>query len=323
MNANDVIEAYVTDVVLRLPRAQRNDVAFELRALLDEELQAKAEAGGREADAAVATAMLQAFGRPADVAARYRPTLTIIDPADGRAFLRATVIGLAIIWCLGLLENLRPVDSGWDLLGVIGQWWWGAVVPSLWWPGVLVAGFGIGSWVRHRWPRTSQWKPRAGDRIHGGRAAKVLGLVGIACGLFVLFDPHWLLDVVWQGRAAPAAYQALTYTDAFLHRQAPWLFGLIVLNIPIFVVVIAKGRWSATMRRIEDGLSLATCAAMAWTVMGGPVFMAPASDRMVKFLLVLITAVTLVTMGLQLYRRVRPAPGGFGGGGNGRVEARH
>ena len=35
MNANDVIEAYVTEVALRLPRKQRNDVAFELRAQLN------------------------------------------------------------------------------------------------------------------------------------------------------------------------------------------------------------------------------------------------------------------------------------------------
>ena len=86
MNANDVIESYVTDVAAQLPRKQRNDVAFELRALLDEELQAKAEAAGRGADAAMATELVRAFGRPADVAARYRPTLTIIDPADGHAF---------------------------------------------------------------------------------------------------------------------------------------------------------------------------------------------------------------------------------------------
>ena len=31
MNANDVIESYVTDVAEKLPRKQRNDVAFELR----------------------------------------------------------------------------------------------------------------------------------------------------------------------------------------------------------------------------------------------------------------------------------------------------
>ena len=71
MNANDLIESYVTDVAVRLPRKQRNDVAFELRALLKEELQAKAEATGRDADAAMATELLHAFGRPVDVAARF------------------------------------------------------------------------------------------------------------------------------------------------------------------------------------------------------------------------------------------------------------
>ena len=137
MNANDLIESYVTDVAVQLPRKQRNDVAFELRALLNEELQAKAEDAGRGADAAMATELLRAFGRPAEVAARYRPTLTIIDPADGRSFLRATVIGLAIIWLAGLLEVLRqPIGSGWDVLQPLGQWWSGTVIPSLWWPGV-------------------------------------------------------------------------------------------------------------------------------------------------------------------------------------------
>ena len=47
MNANDVIESYVTEVAVKLPRKQRNDVAFELRALINEELQGRAEAAGR------------------------------------------------------------------------------------------------------------------------------------------------------------------------------------------------------------------------------------------------------------------------------------
>ena len=79
MNANDVIESYVADVAAKLPRKQRNDVAFELRSLLAEELQGKAEAAGRAADATMATELVNAFGRPAEVAARYQPTLTVID----------------------------------------------------------------------------------------------------------------------------------------------------------------------------------------------------------------------------------------------------
>ncbi len=309
MNANDVIESYVTDVAVQLPRKQRNDVAFELRALLNEELQAKAETAGRGVDAAMATELLNAFGRPADVAARYRPTLTIIDPVDGHSFLRATVIGLAIIWCLGLLMRLRqPIDSGWDLLSALGQWWGTIVIPSMWWPGLLVVGFGTASWTRRRWPQTSEWKPRAGDRIHGGRVAMVMGLIGILCGLFVLIDPRWLLDVFWGGRAAPAAYEALTYTDTFLQRQALCLLVLITLNIPLLITVIVSGRWSAMMRRLELGLALVTCAVLAWTVLDGPIVMTPESDRTIKFFMVLIVAFTLISFGIKLYRSVRPTP---------------
>lgn len=309
MNANDVIECYVADVAVQLPRKQRNDVAFELRALLNEELQARAEAAGSIADAAMATELLRAFGRPADVAARYRPVVTIIDPADGRLFLKTAAIGLAIIWCAGLLVGLQqPITSGTQLLGALGQWWSGTVIPSLWWPGVLVTGFGTTAWVRRRWPQTSAWKPRAGDRIPGGRATLALGLVGILCGLSVLIDPRRLLDVLWAGQAAPEAYAALTYTDAFLHRQAPCLLVLIALNIPLLIAVMVNGRWSARLRRVQMALALLTCAVMAWTVMDGPVLMTSASDRTARFLVALIAAFTLASIGIKQYRSVRPGP---------------
>ncbi len=309
MNANDVIESYVTEVALRLPRRQRNDVAFELRALIDEGVQDQAEARGRAVDAVMATAFLQAFGRPEEVAARYRPTLTIIDPADGRSFLRATVIGLAIIWCLGLLEQLQqPIVSTEEVIRALAQWWGGTVIASLWWPGVLVLYFGVAAWVHRRWPNTAVWKPRAGDRIHGGRAAMVMALVGILCGTYVLIDPRVVLDVVWNGRAAAVAYEALTYTDTFLQRQAPWVLALLLVNIPMYITVIVMGRWSAVMRRIETGLSLITCAMLTWTVLGGPVFMTETSDKTAKFFVALIVAYVLLHFAITAYRSIRPMP---------------
>lgn len=305
MNANDVIESYVTDVAERLPRKQRNDVAFELRELLNEGLQGRAEEAGRAADEAMATEYLREFGRPADVAARYRPALTVIDPADGPAFVRAAVIGLGVIWGLGLWIHLRQPG---DFLTALGQWWVSTVIPSLWWPGVLVAGFGLSSWARRRWPHTAEWKPRAADRVPGTRAGLALGIVGILCGILALVDPRWVLDVLFGGRAAPAAYDALTYTETFRHRQAPWLLVLMALNVPLFITVLVSGRRSATMRRIETGLGLVTSAVLVWTVLDGPVFMAPAGDRAVKFFLVLIIVFTLISLGIKLRRSVRPAP---------------
>jgi hypothetical protein len=309
MNANDVIESYVTDVAMQLPRKQRNDVAFELRALISEGLQDNADAAGRVLDAAMATEFLQTLGHPDEVAARYRPALTIIDPVDGYNFLRLTVIGLAIIWFLGLLMRLgQPIGSAGDVLNLLGQWWTGTAIPSLWWPGVLVAWFGMAARVRRRRPQTSAWKPRTGDRLHGGRVAMMMALLGILCGLFVLVDPRWVLDLFWGGRAAPAAYEALTYTDTFLRRQGPWLLLLLALYVPLFAMVIVKGHWSDLLRRIETGLGWTLCAAMAWTVVDGPVFMASASDQMVKFFLVLGIAFTLIDFAIKRYRQVRPAP---------------
>jgi hypothetical protein len=309
MNANDVIESYVTDVAVQLPRKQRNDVAFELRALIDEGLQDKADATGRAVDAAMATEFLRAFGRPGEVAARYRPALTIIDPADGRNFMRATVIGLVVIWCLGLLESLQKLTgSSENVLGLIAQWWLGTAIPSLWWPGMLVVGFAAAAWTRRRWPHASEWKPRTGDRIHGGRVAMVMAVVGMLCGLYVLIEPRWVLDFFWDGRAAPVAYEALTYTDTFLRRQGPCLLLLLALYVPLYAMAIVKGQWSDLLRRLETGLGWALCVAMAWTVVDGPVFKAQASDQVVKFFLVLAIAFTLIDFAIKRYRRVRPAP---------------
>ena len=307
MNANDVVESYVTDVALQLPRKQRNDVAFELRALINEGLQDKAEDIGRAVDAEMATEFLNAFGHPETVAARYRPALNIIDPADGHKFLRATFIGLAIIWGLGLLELLQTAsDIG--FLNALGKWLGGTVVGSLWWPGVLVAGFGISAWVGRRWEQNPEWKPKSNDRIHGGRLGMVMGLIGIVFGLYVLAEPHWVLDVVWGGHAAPAAYQALTYTDSFLQLQGPILFALILFNIPFFIAVIVKGQHTPLLRRVETASSLVTCAVMVWVIMDGPIFMTATSDGMTKLLMLLIVIFSLIVMAIEMYRTVKPTP---------------
>jgi len=126
--------------------------------------------------------------------------------------------------------------------------------------------------------------------------------------VYVLLDPTWLLDVVWNGRAAPAAYEALTYTDTFRQRQGPVVLVLLLLNIPLLIAVIAKGRWSPLLRRLELILGLALCAAMLWTALDGPVFLAATADRTAKSALIAIVALTLIGMGIKQYRRVKPSP---------------
>ena len=311
MNVNELIEAYVADVAVRLPRRQRNDVAFELRALLGEELQAKAEASGGAVDVALATEMLRDFGHPEQVAVRYRsrPELTIIDPADGYRFLRATVIGLVIIWVAGLVKEFQqPLDSGSDLVLALSRWWLGTVLASFWWPGVVVTWYAIAAWVRLRWPSHSVWKPRTSEHINGGRASLVMGILGIICGLGVLIEPRGLLELFWGSQVAPVAYDALTYTESFRQQQGPILFVLLLLNIPIMIGGVASGHWSVNLRRLEVVLETSVCAVMVWTFLDGPVFMAAVSDRFVKVAMILIVLSVVMIRGVQFYRRVSPAP---------------
>lgn len=310
MNANEVIEGYVAEVALQLPRAQRNDVAFELRALIREGLQDRAESAGQPVDAAMAVEFLRTLGRPSEVAARYRPAVTVIDPADGRAFLRATFIGLAVIWVLGLAGRLmQPAEGAAGWLGLVAQWWVGTVIPSLWWPGVLVMGFAASAWARRRWPPAAPWTPRAPDRLEGGRAALVLGVVAVAAGVFTLARPAWLLDFFWGGLAAPSAYAALAYADGFTRSpQAMVLLALLCLNIPLMLAAVVQGRWSAPLRRAQDALALATGAAMVWAIAGRPIMATPAVDETTKVLMALIAAGMLWHFAVRWLRRVRPSP---------------
>lgn len=308
MDASEVIELYIADVAAELPRRQRNDVAFELRALLSEELAARAEATGRATDAPLAIALLNEFGQPAEVAARYRPPLQIIDAADGWRFWRLCMIGLLLIWSLGLIARLASVTSAGSALAAIGAWWAGTVIPSLWWPGVLVTGFAISAWARRRWPQRAQWQPKAPDQLTGGRSVVALGMLGIVCGIYLLAAPTRVLDLVWGGQAAPAAYAALTYADSFVQFTGPLILLLLCLNLPLFGSALVLGRRPRWLRRLELLHSLGMCAAMLWASTS-PIFNALAADQIARGTLVLIAVIALVYEGLRAYARVRPAPG--------------
>lgn len=308
MQVNQLIESYVTDVSSYLPRKLRKDVAFELQALLAEELQGKAKDAGRDADEAMTMKLLRGFGRPEEVAMRYTSAVTIIEPADGRSFLRASICGMAVIWVLGLVHVLR--DSGnQSFLSLLTQWADSSILPSLWWPGLLVTCFGIGAWMRRVWPQSAEWKPKVRRSERANPALLIIGIAAIASSLVLLLNPGVLLDVVFGGRAAPAAYDALTYSEVFRRTQAPLLLTLLVLNIPLYFTVALQRRWTALTRRIETGLSVLLIAVMIWTLAGGSIMVGQGSNEFVKFAFGMIIFFAVLDMAIKAYRGSRPVAG--------------
>jgi hypothetical protein len=306
MNPDHLIQSYVDDVTRLLPRRQRRDVAAELHTLLTEELAAKAAESDRPADEDMARDLVLAFGRPAEAAARYHPSLTLIDPADSRRFVRLTLIGMAVIWLLGLVDTVvrHPVGSVADMLVALQIWWTGVALAALWWPGVLVACFAAGAWLRQKRPEPAAWKPRRTDRDRVNRYSYLAGIAAAVCGLLVLFNAGRLLDHFYDGRAAANAYQAFAFDEDFLSYRAPWLLALISLHLVLHVVLIVHGRWQALTRRIDIGLRLLICGVLTWSLAGGAIFAADPTDQIVKSVLVLIILGTLIDVGLKLRREL-------------------
>lgn len=305
MNARELIESYIDDVALRLPRTLRNDVGIELRTLLSEQLEAAATAAGREPDAEMATTVLRAFGRPEDVAYRYRPRgFSVIEPAHGPLFVKLAVGCVALQWALTLplLLTGRMTSTEWWLIC-----FWGA----LWWPGLLVAWFGAATWVRRRWPVDSEtfarpavhwlfWLPDLEDdwrpvdrRIQpGGVAPAIVGLLATLLFVSPVFVDRLLpMDVSW------ARYDA----DFQRSLLAP-LVVLIGARLSLYLLSVWSERWRSPTEWVRIVLWTGFVGMLFWALFGWDIFASDVTDAVFKVWLFVFLLVNCVLIGAWIRR---------------------
>lgn len=310
MDPRMTIDTYVSDVVRRLPRRQRNDVGFELRSLLNEELSGRAEAAGQQVDSAMVMQLLTAFGRPQDVADRYRPAgFTIIRPSDAPRFAWIALGGVALQWAITLpLALVNPVWTGApgtdDGLNRLAAWWLTAGIGSFWWPGLLVTFSIIGAAVSHKRAGARDWTPpRAVDRDLVNRPMLVLFIVlGIAGAAMVMAVP-------WLSAIAPGLPQplltAFIVDSEFLAWRAPWVIVGWLASLVIAVAVLVAGRWSVVTRRASIIVGFGWLALLVWWILAGPIFVAAYADEVVKTSLIVVGLFTVLGLVLDVRAQVR------------------
>jgi hypothetical protein len=293
MTADELIDGYVAEVIMSLPRRQRRDVALELRALLAEEVGAAAAAHPSHETAA--RAVLACFGRPALVAARYGAPVSIIDPVDTRPFLLYAGGGTVWILFAGLLGGLVNALPPADLQQAVNRTW-----PAVFiWLGVLVVIFGALGWYRRRWPTSIQWRPRPLPRIRINRPLRAAAIVFFIVGTAALVHPPWLIRLATGGRAGQAAYDAFGYDEGFLHSFAPLVLALQIVGIGLQIVLLVRGRYQPWVFRVETGHALVVCAVLTSALAHGPIFSAHATDQTAR------SAVAGVVLGSLLSIAIR------------------
>ena len=287
MNATEVIEIYIGDTARLLPGSQREDVATELRSLLNEELQVRALESGRPPDESLALSLVRGYGYPNEVAARYQPPWAIIDPADSTNFMRAAIIGAGALVLMSALRQLRPSIPSSD----------GNLI--LVWLGLLVVYFGAKGAIRRRWPSKRLWKPRDRDRANRIGTAVV---VPIAAFVIVLYGaPIWVLDQISGGRL-DTSWAA--YTANFQRWRLPCFIGLMAGNLALLAFVAIHGRWHRLTRRISIGINIAiVCLVLAFAV-DGKVFQSTKVDQVARDVLALVAVGYVPVLGLLLYGEI-------------------
>ena len=299
MTAGDVIESYVRDVARYLPRKKRNDIAFELGALLQDELAAKAAAQGCAPDEEMAMSLLSGFGRPAEAAARYQPRAPLIDPADNHSFLIWAVVG-SLVFSVGNPQNR---------------------FASLQWVGVVFIWFAVVAWLRRRRPSERlRWRPKR-DRFPEV-ASRSLALLRSLATLGFPFAMYLAPQIWWEiATFGTGNTSGLALTDAFLHswQRGVTLTGLVLL-VAIYAAVAAQGGWRAWSRRaliaanLLVGAIFVVHAAPMITLIGRQTFMifqSRAANGVALPIFGLVGGITVLASlydGYKEWARVSPAP---------------
>lgn len=288
MDARTVIESYVRDVTRRLPRQTQADVALELRALLTEELAARA-AGG-PASEAMAIELVRSFGAPGEVAARYRPAAPLIDAADTRPFLTWAIVGALVLAALAPLTHPTGAKDA-------------ATTAILAWLGLLLLVFATRAWARRNWPALVAWRPRDPDKV--SRAGSLALVAVIALGAVCYGAPAWVA-AQFTGGPVPAWMARVAYAPDFQAARLPWLLLLWGGQALLLAWLAFAGRWRPLTRRIDAGLGLAVSATLIWFLAAGPIFQTAAIDRTAKAWLALIAIGLLADAVLKVGKLMRP-----------------
>ncbi len=306
MSRNEVIEAYVVDVMRRLPGKERNRIGYELRDLLTEMYAERDQSDGahdndraddRADDDARVLAMLREFGTPAEVAARYRsPGMVIIPAEQTRVFVPLAIAGIALQWAL----TLPRVFDGQPLTA----WWLSWGLGALWWPGFLAMTSLAAAWLRQTGLiKSREWSPRTYDPDRVNRSVMLFALVWFACGVALMVSLPWLT-----ARMPEPMPQVFAFDPQFLHARAWPTVLLWAGSFATLLTVLLRGRWTTLTRHIEIGFSVCFALLLGWWLVAGDIFLAkPTNDgaKLALSFVILLIVIDVVKKTVREGTRIR------------------
>lgn len=260
MEAKELIERYVHEVGQHLPANMRADIVLELRSLLQDNLDEMAADMDQEPTVKMAAAMLKEFGRPEEIAARYRPERYLIGPQLFPIYRQVLVIVFLVVSALhvaGLV--LALLNSQMAIFGTDGWSWLGNYVQSvLTSAGVVTLVFAIVEYTQDmswKQPEEAGWDPMSLPAVKDGERVNRLETAfsmmwSVAFIILFNFYRHWIVVIIPAGGETQRIPLLAPEFAAFV----PWLTLSWGLELALKSVVLLRGRWTRLTRCLELAL---------------------------------------------------------------------
>jgi len=324
----DLIERYLSAVRMLLPAAQRDDIAAELRDVLMNRREEKAAALGRPLTRPEDEALLKDFGNPLAVAARYGRQQYLIGPELYPVFMLVLKIVLAVIAGSALITGvvnavLAHGDAGPAIAAALGVAWTGAFAAV----GSVTVVFAIleRSDVRRRF--LDNWNPRDLPRLpprRRRRATWVDHVAGIVVN--IIFILWWTRAIqLWQPNIPLKGGQSLDVHLAPLWQGLYWpVLGVSMGVIAVHALKLLAPAPKRAAYALDILLQIAVLVvaglalrAGTWAVVSGHGFTAGQLADVTlgvnigfQVTLAVIAVVAAFTIAYDIWRLVRPEPGG-------------
>ncbi|MCP5094204.1 MAG: hypothetical protein GY943_01495 [Chloroflexi bacterium] len=307
MDTNEMIDRYVNEVGEHLPRKSRADIEMELRSLLHDALE---EQSGGESTPKMTAALLQEFGHPEEIAAKYRPEEVLIGAQLFPVYRLVVTITLVVIGALHLLAmGLGLWKTGASeifstMLDSIFSFGRSAILNA----GIVTLIFAViervaGDSLEIPATESKSWDPfelpamKNPDRIDRGEL-----FVGIFFSLLFIgwlnFFPNWFGGVEFSGEDSGIF---VLLAPQFL-QHIPWLTASWLLDVVLKTAVLVQGRWNRVTRWVEvafEGFGLYVVYRIYSSGLISPI---PFFNSLARWILLVVIVIVVLSLVSKLFR---------------------
>ena len=252
-----LIDRYLTAVSEILPAKLRKDTVTEIRSLIQDALDDRSKAEGREPDDDMMAAVLKQFGPPEKIVAPYLPEKYLIGPRLYPIFILVLRITLPIIAVLMLvvswlgsipLTSMTVIEFFTELAKSLGNSL-SAVVQAF---GNIVLIFAILQWVLPEFrvmDKEKEWDPHSLKAISSPNKIKRGDLIAEIVFTFIaLIIFNFYLDRVGIYNSFNGQWTFTPILTEAFNAYIPWLSLLWILTIILDILVLRKGAWQTGTR---------------------------------------------------------------------------